>query len=74
MSDSTAHFGPGSATGESGHQDLHDKEMRKKEAYYKATMAHKITMHHAMHKAAEELRLEGKGSEDPMYENSKKNR
>ena len=27
-----------------------------------------------VHKAAEELRMEGKGSEDPMYENSKKNK
>lgn len=28
----------------------------------------------AAHKAAEELRLEGKGSEDPMYASSKKNK
>lgn len=74
MTDSTAHFGPSSYTGESGHQDLHDEEMRKKEAYYKATMAHKIAMHHSMHKAAEELRMEHKGSHDPVYENSKKNK
>lgn len=27
-----------------------------------------------MHKAAEELRMEGEGSHDPMYESSKKNK
>lgn len=31
--------------------------------------------HHSdIHKAAEELRMEGKGSEDPHYEDSKKNK
>lgn len=29
--------------------------------------------HKDMHKAAEELRMEGKGSHDPMYPDSKKN-
>lgn len=30
--------------------------------------------HEQMHKAAEELRMEGKGSTDPMYHDSKKNK
>jgi hypothetical protein len=34
----------------------------------------KVSMHSAMHKAAEEMRLEGKGSSDPVYENSHKNK
>ncbi len=32
------------------------------------------SMHSQMHQAAEELRLEGKGSEDPAYKDSHKNK
>ncbi len=36
---------------------------------------HDRGFHHSdIHKAAEELRIEGKGSHDPNYENSKKNK
>lgn len=34
----------------------------------------RTTMHSQMQRAADELRHEGKGSEDPMYNSSKKNK
>ena len=50
-----------------------DKEMENTEKHFRPT--HGRGFHHSdIHKAAEELRMEGKGSEDPMYESSKKNK
>jgi hypothetical protein len=52
--------------------ELHEHE-EKDRMMDKKYFAHKPMMSEA-HKAAEELRMEGKGSEDPVYENSKKNK
>lgn len=46
-------------------------ELRKKAAMRRTFRG----FHHSdIHKAAEELRMEGKGSHDPHYEDSKKNK
>jgi hypothetical protein len=43
-------------------------------AAYENSLEDAIGTGHAMHKRAEELRMAGKGSHDPVYENSKKNK
>lgn len=51
------------------------KEDEQHEAHMRMLHGTKDRVKHAdMHKAAEELRTEGKGSDDPVYENSKKNK
>ena len=51
--------------------DNHRDKMRMKKFYPSGDRG----FHHSdIHKAAEELRMEGKGSEDPMYPDSKKNK
>jgi hypothetical protein len=52
-----------------------DAEHALKQAeYYRSKTPHHKPMMSEIHKAAEELRMEGKGSHDPVYENSKKNK
>lgn len=50
---------------------LDEYEFKRAQGKYKKPH---VPMHSAMHKAAEELRLEGKGSHDPIYEDSHKNK
>lgn len=56
----------------SGDGSLHEKmkELEGKVPYVKDAME----QGYKIHKSAEKLRLIGKGSEDPMYNNSKKNK
>jgi hypothetical protein len=61
------------------HDNLHHqflKTLRKEEILGKRVAGRMDVgvRHEDMHKAAEELRMEGKGSKDPMYHSSHKNK
>lgn len=51
-----------------------ESKMRKEEVLGTHRPEHFRVKHSDIHKIAEELRMEGKGSHDPCYENSKKNK